>query len=138
MCVCARTLTLSLGVVRRCSVQLVEPVIKYLFLHPSPPATFSSLSTLLHSQLSLLAVSQGKGGAARSLVELMVRILPLQPTNTSNQLLSAVSALSRLLPLSPAFTPSSIESKWVSMGLKVVSKFSSDERIVYELITVEL
>ena len=86
-------------------MQLVEPVLKYLFLHPAPPPAFTSLSSHLHAQLTLIAAAEAKGGT--HLAQLLLHILPLQPTNTSDLLLGAVSAVSRLLPLSSFITPTS-------------------------------
>ena len=93
----------------RYSVQLVETVIKHLFLHPSPTPAFSALSMHLHAELTLLATARGQ--QATHLLQLMLRMLPLQPTTTTEQMLSAASVITRLLPLTLAFASSNAESE---------------------------
>lgn len=88
-------------------VMLVEPVLKYLFLHPAPPPLISSLATQLHSDLTHLAMSSSSEGGCDEdraesgvdLVRLLVSLLPLQPTHKDGELLSVVSYTSHLLYL---------------------------------------
>lgn len=77
-------------------MQLVEPVIKHLFLQPSPPQAFSSLATQLEFDLALLVTSSLE--VASHLVDLMVRLLPLRPIGKPGQLLGVVSSLTHLIP----------------------------------------
>lgn len=97
-----------LTIMHRSSVQLVEPVIKHLFLHPSAPSDFISLATQLHSDLTALASANAEG--ACHLLDLQVRLLPLHPTSSCSELLWVQSVITHLLLLHSSLTPDSRES----------------------------
>ena len=81
------------------SVTLMEPVVKYLLLHPHPPSHLPALAGHLHSSSTLL-VSQTPV-APPYLLGLLVRLLPFQPSSHMEQLLFVASCACTLAPLHP-------------------------------------
>lgn len=85
-------------------LELLRPFIKFVLLHPSSPEILAA-GSLLHREL-LAAVrdlslatgqeEEGKPSLPTAILQLLVRLLPLQPLQTDEQL-SAVATMAREL-----------------------------------------
>ena len=91
-------------------MQLVEPVIKQLLLHPSSPLDFVSLATQLYSDL--IALARTSPETAGHLLELLVRVLPLCPVRGASELLWIQSAIAQLTPLHLSLTTQYRDSEY--------------------------
>ncbi len=87
-------------------LRLLQPFVKFVLLHPSSSPELMAASSLLHRQLLStakelsMATKRGEGGESQSplaaIAQLLVKLLPLQPTWTDVQL-SSVAGMAREL-----------------------------------------
>lgn len=92
------------------SVELMEPLIKYILLHPSPPSHLPPIAAHLHSSLTLL-IGRTTPMAPSCLLDLLVRLLPFQPSALVEQLLFVSSCACSLAPRHSQLSLSSRQSK---------------------------
>ena len=88
-----------------CVLELLKPFVGYVLLSPTPPPELLLLGKCLHSELLSVAgrlhrqdlVVAGSCGTGLSIMELLVRIVPLQPSQNDQQLLTLVSMVEALV-----------------------------------------
>ncbi len=92
---------------RPCSatLDLLQPFIKFLLLHPSPSLELAAARSLLYRELlsptRRLPVDAAEGGnqpLPLPIVQLLVKLLPLQPLGTDDQLTSVAAMCRELVP----------------------------------------